>query len=120
MDWRALRECVRQLQYLETIGIDAIVRHADPLVARLDAGLVELGLAPLAPFAAASCSGIVAFRHPASERIHRSLRRENIHVMHHAGRIRVAVHGYNLARDIDTLLDVLRRACAEEGSHDAR
>ena len=111
---------MRQLQYLETIGIDAIVRHADPLVARLHAGLVELGLAPLAPFAASAPSGIVAFRHPASERIHSSLRRENIHVMHPAGRIRIAVHGYNLARDIDVLLDVLRRACAEEGSHEAR
>src|SRR5690606_38042201 len=34
------------LRYLDAIGIAAISRHADPLVARTHGGLVELGLAP--------------------------------------------------------------------------
>ena len=38
-------------------------------------------------------SGILAFQHPRSVEIHAALERENVHVMHHAGRIRVAIHG---------------------------
>ena len=54
--------------------------------------------------------GIVAFQHPQSAAIHASLLEENIHVMHQAGRIRVAVHGYNTRDDVQRLLGVLRKS----------
>ena len=41
-----------------------------------------------------------------------ALLKENIHVMHHAGRIRIAVHGYNQQEDVDRLLNGLRAALA--------
>ncbi len=97
------------LRYLEEMGIGEIAAAADPLVERVHAGLTDLGIAPLAPFCQDRPSGIVSFRHPRSAELHAALEGEEIHVMHQAGRIRVAVHGYNTAEDIDRLLEVLRR-----------
>ena len=95
------------LRYLDGIGIDAISRHADPLVTRVHAGLVDLGLAPLAPLRPEFPTGIVSFIHPRSSEIHAALEQEEIHVMHQAGRVRVAVHGYNTADDVMRLLGVI-------------
>lgn len=98
------------LRYVEGVGVAAIAQHADPLVARVHAGLVELGLPPLAPAQPTNPTGIVAFLHPNTAAIHAALERENIHVMHHAGRLRIAVAGYNTAADVGRLLAGLRRA----------
>ena len=95
------------LRYLDGIGIDAISRHADPLVTRVHAGLVDLGFAPLAPLRPEFPTGIVSFIHPRSTEIHAALEREEIHVMHQAGRVRVAVHGYNTADEVARLLGVI-------------
>jgi len=99
------------LRYLDGIGIAAIAAHADPLVTRVHQGLHELGIEPMTPAQPANPTGIVAFRHERTAEIHAALLGENIHVMHHAGRIRIAVHGYNTAADIDHLLAALRREC---------
>jgi selenocysteine lyase/cysteine desulfurase len=92
------------LRYLESVGIAAIAAHADPLVAEAEAGLHDIGVKPLCRWNGA---GILAFQHPRSTELHAVLERENIHVMHNAGRIRIAVHGYNTAEDIGQFLRVL-------------
>ncbi len=92
------------LRYLEEIGIANIAAHADPLVQAAEAGLHALGLEPLCPW---NGTGIVAFQHPRSPELHAALERDSIHVMHNAGRIRIAVHGYNTRGDIDRFLQVL-------------
>ncbi len=97
------------LRYVEGVGLSAIAAYADPLVARVDFGLRALGLNPLCEWSEQNPSGIVAFRHSESERMADALRSTGVEVMHHAGRIRVAVHGYNRAGDIDRLMEVLAR-----------
>lgn len=97
------------LRYLEGIGIGPVSRQADPLVAAVHEGLCELGLRPLAPLSGQP-TGIVAFRHERSAELHAALEREEIHVMHHAGRIRVALHGYNSEEDVERLFGTLRSA----------
>jgi selenocysteine lyase/cysteine desulfurase len=92
------------LRYLEGVGVAQIAKQADPLVAAVEAGLRELGISPMCPW---NGSGILAFQHPRSAEIHGALERENVHVMHHAGRIRIAVHGYNTQEDIDKFLRIL-------------
>ena len=94
------------MEFLLTVGVPAIAAHADPLVQAVHQGLTEAGLKPLAPWTA---SGIVAFQHPDSERLNQALREENIHLMHQAGRMRVAVHGYNTTNDIEKVLTSLTR-----------
>ena len=103
------------LRYLEGIGVSAIARHAGPLVDAAYTGLVTLGLQPLAPRQPGTATGILAFKHPASESLHRALEAKNIHVMHHAGRIRIALHGYNTPQDVDHLLAVLGEALTAVG-----
>lgn len=92
------------LRYLEVVGVAKIAAHADPLVAGVEAGLRDLGVKPMCPW---NGSGILAFQHQRSSELHAALERENIHVMHHAGRIRIAVHGYNTQDDIQRFLRVL-------------
>ncbi|WP_050023723.1 aminotransferase class V-fold PLP-dependent enzyme [Verrucomicrobium sp. BvORR034] len=95
------------LRYLEDVGIENIVAHADPLTAEVEAGLKERGLQPLCPWRADNPSGIVAFKHPDCSILHAALEHEHIHIMHQAGRIRIAVHGYNTQEDVGNLLRVL-------------
>ncbi len=96
------------LRYLEDIGVEAIAAHADPLVAAVDQGLRALGLQPMVKINPKYPSGIVAFKHPETAKFHAALEAANIHVMQHAGRIRVAVHGYNTREDVERLLGVLK------------
>ena len=92
------------LRYLDQVGIAAIAAHSDPLVQLAETGLRTLGIQPLCRW---NGTGIVAFTHSRSAEIHAALERQNIHVMHNAGRIRIAVHGYNTADDVHRFLRVL-------------
>jgi selenocysteine lyase/cysteine desulfurase len=53
-------------------------------------------------------SGILAFQTEDDAELNAFLLERNIHVMHQAGRIRVAIHGYNSESDIDAFLGALR------------
>ncbi|MFA6542841.1 MAG: aminotransferase class V-fold PLP-dependent enzyme [Limisphaerales bacterium] len=98
------------LRYLEGVGVSSIAAHADPLVAAAEMGLRELGISLLGAWQPHNPTGILAFRHPRSVEIHAALDRENVHVMHNAGRLRIAVHGYNTMLDIQRFLSVLASA----------
>jgi len=106
-NFAALYALNASLRYLEQVGVDRIAAHADPLVAEVDAGLRNLGLQPMCVRLPRNASGILAFQHPRSAELHAALECENVHVMHHAGRIRIAVHGYNTRHDIARFLRVL-------------
>jgi selenocysteine lyase/cysteine desulfurase len=70
-------------------------------------GLKQLGLEPLCPLREGQQTGIVSFRHERSAAMHEALEAEAIHVMHQAGRVRLAFHGYNTAADVELVLRVL-------------
>lgn len=98
------------LEYVKGVGVEAIARATRPLVLQC---LEEIGRMPvdlLTPRDPESIAGILAFRHPDADRIHQHLRSKNIHVMSHAGRLRIALHGYNTTADVETLLRELRAA----------
>ena len=61
-------------------------------------------------------AGIIAFRHPASDEINRYLHAENIHIMAHAGRLRVSIHGYNTMADVEKFLQTLQEVLKHVGS----
>jgi len=101
------------LRYVDAVGVGAIATYADPLVAVAEVSLRELGIQPMCRW---NGTGILAFQHPRSAEIHAALERESVHVMHNAGRIRIAVHGYNTEADILRFLKVLRPLLASSDS----
>ena len=100
------------LAYIKDTGVEAINAAARPLVESCLAGLADLPVELISPRDPDRLAGIVSFRHPDAEVIHQKLLEENIHVMAHAGRLRVAIHGYNTMDDIERLLAKLRQLLA--------
>jgi selenocysteine lyase/cysteine desulfurase len=100
------------LAYLSGVGVAAIDAAAGPLVRACLEGLRRLSVELLSPPDPSALAGILAFRHPKAEEIARHLRSRDVHVMHHAGRLRVAWHGYNTPGDVDAFLRALTDALA--------
>jgi cysteine desulfurase/selenocysteine lyase len=104
------------LEYIKKIGVEAIDQAARPLVEQCLEGLQALPIELLTPAEPDHLAGILAFRHPAAETLHRQLHNANVHVMSHAGRIRVAIHGYNTSADVERFLAMLHQALKATGS----
>jgi selenocysteine lyase/cysteine desulfurase len=98
------------LEYVQTVGIERIDAYARPLVEAALTGLRKLPVELITPDDPAHIAGILAFRHPDSARLNAALHAANIHIMEHAGRLRIAIHGYNTPGDIDRFLKVLTEA----------
>jgi cysteine desulfurase/selenocysteine lyase len=98
------------LRYIQSVGIEAIDAYCKPLVDACLAGIADLPVELLTPRQPDVLAGILAFRHPDAEEINAVLHDQNIHIMSHAGRLRVAIHGYNTMHDIDRLIGALRKA----------
>jgi selenocysteine lyase/cysteine desulfurase len=98
------------LEYIEHMGVEAIADVAQPLTRACLDGLAKLPVELLTPLEFDALAGIVAFRHPAMETLHRRLHANHIHVMAQAGRLRVSIHGYNTMADVEKLLYVLENA----------
>lgn len=103
------------LSYLKTIGVPTIDQAARPLVQECLSEVAKLPVELLTPRNESSVAGILAFRHASAEAIAQQLRSQRIHIMSHAGRLRVAIHGYNTREDITTFLRVLTDALKSVG-----
>lgn len=97
------------IDFLRSIGVGAIAAHADRLVSQLHEGLQSLGVKTMSPHQPENSSGIVSFQSASDAELNAFLRKHKIHVMHQAGRMRVAVHGYNTEEDIAGFLGVLKK-----------
>jgi selenocysteine lyase/cysteine desulfurase len=100
------------LDYIRGVGVANIDAAARPLVLHCLAELKKLPVELLTPDEPDHVAGILAFRHPKAEAIHARLHAANVHVMSHAGRLRIAIHGYNTAEDVEKLLKELKAALA--------
>jgi selenocysteine lyase/cysteine desulfurase len=98
------------LEYIKGVGVSNIDAAARPLVLRCLAEVKRLPVELLTPDEPEHVAGILAFRHPRAEEIHAKLRAANVHVMSHAGRLRIAIHGYNTMEDMERLLRALSGA----------
>lgn len=98
------------LDYLGGVGVASIDHHTRPLVLHCLEEVQKLPVELLTPAEPDHVAGILAFRHPKAEAIHRHLHERDIHVMSHAGRLRVALHGYNTMDDVERFLRELQAA----------
>ena len=100
------------LEYIQGVGIEAIDRHCAPLVRHCLDELKRLPVTLITPDEPDHLAGIIAIKHPDAERIHQHLHEADIHVMSHAGRLRIAIHGYNDSPSLERLLTALSDAVA--------
>ncbi len=100
------------LDYIRSVGVAKIDAAARPLVLHCLAELNKLPVEMLTPNEPEHVAGIMAFKHPKADAIHQRLLAANVHVMSHAGRLRVAIHGYNTAEDVERFLGELKKALA--------
>ena len=90
------------------MGVSAIEKQINPLVEQAYEGIKKLGHQPMCALDQKTRpTGIIAFQSEHSAQLHAALEAADIHVMHHAGRIRIALHGYNTAEDVERLLGTL-------------
>ena len=98
------------LRYIRSVGVQTIDDHAAPLVRACFDGLKRLHVDMLTPDEPDAIAGILAFRHGETDKLAAALREKKIHIMSHAGRLRIAIHGYNTATDVDHFLRSLTEA----------
>jgi selenocysteine lyase/cysteine desulfurase len=104
--WAALACVAGSLDYIASIGVDAIVRHRQPLLQELQSKLPALGFTALTP--PDSLSPIVAFAcKDAQKRFAARLRAEKIRISIYEHRIRVSPSVYNTMDDVEHLLKTL-------------
>jgi selenocysteine lyase/cysteine desulfurase len=100
------------LEYILEQGIERIIAHDGALVDRLIEGLLSLGFEVSSPHRGKSRSNIVIASHPdrtRNERIHATLRDNDIYTAFRRGNLRFAPHLYNTKEDIDRALGVLEK-----------
>ena len=98
------------LKYIQSVGVEAIDNAVRPLVQHALTEIAKLPVELLTPQNMTQVAGIIAFRHPQAEEIAKALHAKNIHIMSNAGRLRVAIHGYNTPGEIELLLKELKTA----------
>ena len=101
------------LHYIKGVGVAAIERHARPLTLACLEEVRKLPVEVLTPNEPEHIAGIFSFRHPKVDQLNAHLHAKNIHAMNAAGRLRVAIHGYNTAEDVECFVRELKSALAK-------
>jgi len=93
------------LPYIQSLGVDAIERHRQPLLQRLQAELPRLGFTPQTP---SDCtSPIVTFAHKDEARITKKLAAAKVNVRLASYWMRISPSIYNDMADVERLLEAL-------------
>lgn len=103
------------LQYIQSIGVEKIDAATRLLVLHCLEELLKLPIDLITPKNPEHVAGILAFRHPKADVIHAHLKSKNIHVMGNAGRLRIAIHGYNTHANVEVLLQELKAVLKQVG-----
>ena len=104
--WSALATIVGSLNYINDIGVEAIRRHADPMLRRLQEELPKHGFTPLT-LPEYQGSYVVFSFEGAGARFRDALRQAKIYVSVYKNKIRISPSVYNDMGDIDRLLRIL-------------
>lgn len=104
--WGALAVASASLDYIESIGVEAIVRHRQPLIQRLREGLARPDFIPLTPPDAAGPVLAYAVK-GAAARFDRRLDAAGVRISTYENRIRISPSLYNTLDDVDRLIGVL-------------
>jgi selenocysteine lyase/cysteine desulfurase len=104
--WGSLACVAESLAYIQSVGVDTIMRHRKPLIDHLRAELPKRGFTPLTPPDSAGPILVFSYR-GAAARFRQPLRDANIQISTYENRIRISPSIYNSIDDIEKLLRVL-------------
>jgi selenocysteine lyase/cysteine desulfurase len=93
------------LPYIQSLGVDAIQQHRQPMLRRLQAEMPRLGFTPQTP--TDSTSPIVTFAHKDEAGINKKLAAARVNVRVAPYWMRIAPSVYNDMGDVDRLLEAL-------------
>lgn len=103
--WGALACVARSLEYIQSLGVDRIVQHRQPLVDHLQQALPKHGFKPLTQ--PGSSSPVLAFAYEGAARFAKPLREANIQISVYQNRIRISPSVYNSMDDVEQLVRAL-------------
>jgi selenocysteine lyase/cysteine desulfurase len=106
LNWSALATVAGSLNYINDIGVEAIRRHADPMLRRLQEELPKHGFARLTPPEFQGPHVVFSFE-DAGARFRDALKQAKIYVSVYKNKIRISPSVYNDMGDIDRLLKIL-------------
>jgi selenocysteine lyase/cysteine desulfurase len=105
-NWLGLAIAANSIAYIDSLGVERIARHREPLLRRLQDELPRHGFAALTPSASRGPS--VAFAYEgARDRFGKPLEEAGIAVTCSRNRIRISVSVYNDMQDIEKVMGVL-------------
>jgi selenocysteine lyase/cysteine desulfurase len=104
-NWSGLATIVGSLNYINGIGVDAIRRHCDPMLRRLQEELPQYGFTPLTPNNFLGPS-VVFSSEGVRSRLRDALQRAKIYVTLQKNKIRISPSVHNDMGDIDRLLRI--------------
>ena len=93
------------LAYIQSLGVEVIQRHRNPMLKRLQDEMPRLGFSPQTPLD--STSPIVTFAHSDTRRIAERLRAAKVDIRVAPYWVRIAPSVYNDMADIERLLEAL-------------
>jgi selenocysteine lyase/cysteine desulfurase len=99
---------VAGISLIEDAGVPAIEEHVGALATQLIDGLLDLGGTVATPRDPARRGPLVCVRSSDVDALVSELREEHIVTSSREDRLRVALHLYNTAEDVDRVLDALR------------
>jgi len=106
--WSALAMAISSLNYVQSLGVENIARHRQPLIARLQEEMPKLGFIPLTP--KDTTGPVLAFAYKdAAARLDPVLKAQGIKISTYDNRIRISPSVYNDMEDIDRLLKAVSR-----------
>jgi selenocysteine lyase/cysteine desulfurase len=105
----AIYAALAALRLIEPIGLDVIQAHVEALAGRLIAGVRRRGLDLLTPVQPAERGPLVMVGSTDASRLVEALAEEGILCSTRDGALRVSLHYYNTAADVDAVLDALDR-----------
>ncbi|HVW70439.1 MAG TPA: aminotransferase class V-fold PLP-dependent enzyme [Steroidobacteraceae bacterium] len=108
LNYPGIYALLASLEYLRSVGWDAIHRQVDDLALRAIASLRSRGFQVITPVR--DRGGIISIQHPSASTLVQALAEQSIHVEDRGAVIRASPHFYNTEEDIDRFVSALARS----------
>jgi selenocysteine lyase/cysteine desulfurase len=108
-NWGGLAIVAASIQYIQSIGVEAIQQHRQPMLQRLQRELPPKGFLPMTPVSSASPVVCFAYR-SAGQRLGPVFEKDKVKVSLYENYLRISLSVFNDMEDIDRLMHAIQTA----------